>query len=127
MANYCLELQWGRTLRARNTTMVDPRQSQMIELQWGRTLRARNTINPDGSVRTRLDASMGPYSESTEYTPALARRAAGGSWRTCRERARFSTHGKHGMHGDYRHNSLVVKEREHALHPPSPPPHSRRR
>src|SRR5665213_2488733 len=60
-------LPWGRNLRARNTTMVDARQSQMIELQWGRTLRARNTAGCEFAAPVVTPASMGPYSESTEY------------------------------------------------------------
>ena len=47
--------------------MVDPRQSQMIELQWGRTLRARNTAGCEFAAPVVTPASMGPYSESTEY------------------------------------------------------------
>src|SRR5665213_1099332 len=38
------ELQWGRTLRARNTATAAKAATEMTELQWGRTLRARNTI-----------------------------------------------------------------------------------
>src|SRR5665213_1661840 len=47
----------GGILRFRHTPM----------LQWGRTLRARNTLKSIFSFGIQHPASMGPYSESTEY------------------------------------------------------------
>src|SRR5665213_1042701 len=41
-------------------------------LQWGRTLRARNTAIPVSALGPGTVASMGPYSESTEYLVAVS-------------------------------------------------------
>src|SRR5665213_1553071 len=45
-----------------------PARCRQSKLQWGRTLRARNTVRRSSSRRSRVHASMGPYSESTEYS-----------------------------------------------------------
>src|SRR5665213_2263177 len=46
-----------------------------FQLQWGRTLRARNTIIRNVLFDLMPLASMGPYSESTEYNHHLGRGA----------------------------------------------------
>src|SRR5665213_1660203 len=61
------ELQWGRTLRARNTATAAKAATEMTELQWGRTLRARNTPVIFHDADSVILPSMGPCFESTEY------------------------------------------------------------
>src|SRR5665213_1530160 len=70
------ELQWGRTLRARNTIAKGLNGSlAQAELQWGRALRARNTgVCPDG--RFKRDGLQWGRALRARNTPASRRRAA---------------------------------------------------